>query len=53
MRTSALVTRDVNVFIFPENDRFVLKTTTKKTKTKRSFFKSSFFKNGRFKNGCF
>ena len=38
MRTSALVTRDVNVFIFSENDRFVMKATTKKKRKRNDRF---------------
>ena len=38
MRTSALVTRDVNVFIFSENDRFVMKATTKKNENETIVF---------------
>ena len=56
--------RDVNVFIFQKNDRFVMKTTTKNRKRnerffkkfvflkwwflKRSFFKTFVFQNDRF-----
>ena len=36
--------RDVNVFIFQKNDRFVMKTTTKNRKRTDRFQKRSFFK---------
>ena len=42
MRTSTLVTRDVNVFIFSENERFVMKATTKKRKRNDRFLKVLF-----------
>ena len=33
--------RDVNVFIFQKNDRFVMKTTTKNRKRNDRFFKNN------------
>ena len=40
--------RDVNVFIFLKNDRFIMKTTTKNRKRNDCFSKKLLFKNGRF-----
>ena len=42
-----IIFRDVNVFIFQKNDRFVMKTTTKNRKQNYHFFKKFVFKNGR------
>ena len=41
--------RDVNVFIFLKNDRFVMKTTTKNRKRNDRFLKRSLFQKVRFK----
>ena len=40
--------RDVNVFIFQKNDRFVMKTTTKIRKRNDRFLKSQFLKRSFF-----
>ena len=41
--------RDVNVFIFLKNDRFVMQTTTKNRKRNDRFLKRSLFQKVRFK----
>ena len=43
-----LVAKDVNVFIFQKNYRFVMITTTKNRKTKRSFLKTIVFLKSSF-----
>ena len=44
------VFRDVNVFIFLNNDRFVMKTTTKNQKRNARFKNDRFYRIRRFAN---